>query len=64
MLDIQLLRTNLDAVAKRLADRAFVLDAGAFRALEGQRKDDQTRVQELQAAQVPLPWSTEAPPAS
>jgi seryl-tRNA synthetase len=49
MLDIQLLRTDLERVAKRLADRPFVLDAHAFRALEDERKLVQTRTQELQA---------------
>ena len=50
MLDIQLLRTNLDAVAARLADRGFVFDRDAFLALEAERKDSQGRAQELQAA--------------
>jgi seryl-tRNA synthetase len=49
MLDLQLLRTDLDRVAKRLADRPFVLDGAAFRALEEERKGVQTRTQELQA---------------
>jgi len=49
MLDLQLLRTDLDRVARRLADRPFVLDAEAFRALEDERKGVQTRTQELQA---------------
>jgi len=49
MLDLQLLRTDLDRVAKRLADRPFVLDAAAFRAIEDERKLVQTRTQELQA---------------
>jgi seryl-tRNA synthetase len=49
MLDLQLLRTNLDAVAKRLADRPFALDTATFQALEQGRKDLQTRAQELQA---------------
>jgi seryl-tRNA synthetase len=49
MLDVQLLRNNLDRVAQRLADRPFVLDAQAFRALEDERKLVQTRTQELQA---------------
>ena len=49
MLDLQLLRTDLEAVAKRLADRPFALDVGTFRALEQERKDLQTRAQELQA---------------
>ena len=49
MLDIQLLRTDLDAVARRLADRPYVLDQTAFRAIEEERKRLQTRTQELQA---------------
>jgi seryl-tRNA synthetase len=49
MLDLQLLRTDLDSVAKRLADRPFTLDIASFRALEQERKDLQTRAQELQA---------------
>ena len=49
MLDIQLLRNDLDLVAKRLATRGFALDVEAFRALEAQRKTNQTRTQELQA---------------
>ncbi len=49
MLDIQLLRSDLEGVAKRLADRGFTLDAGAFQALEAQRKTIQTETQELQA---------------
>jgi seryl-tRNA synthetase len=49
MLDINLLRTDLDGVAKRLADRPFTLDATAFRALEAARKRVQGRTQELQA---------------
>ena len=49
MLDIQLLRTDIDAVAKRLADRGFHLDVAAFNALEAERKSIQTRTQELQS---------------
>ena len=49
MLDIQLLRKDLDAVAARLAARGAVLDTEAFRALEAQRKAVQTRTEELQA---------------
>jgi seryl-tRNA synthetase len=49
MLDIQLLRTDLDRVANRLADRPFVFDQAAFRALEEERKRLQARTQELQA---------------
>ena len=50
MLDIHQLRTNLDAVAARLADRGFAFDRGAFLTLEAERKDSQGRAQELQAA--------------
>jgi len=50
MLDIQLLRTNLDAVAARLADRGYLFDRDAFLALEAERKESQGRAQELQAA--------------
>jgi seryl-tRNA synthetase len=49
MLDINLLRTDPDVVARRLADRPFALDIAAFRALEGERKRVQGRTQELQA---------------
>ncbi|WP_435750621.1 serine--tRNA ligase [Thauera sp. AutoDN2] len=49
MLDIQLLRTQLDTVAARLATRGMTLDTAAFQALEDERKQLQTRTQELQA---------------
>ncbi len=49
MLDIQLLRTQLDHVAARLATRGPQLDTAAFQALEDERKQLQTRTQELQA---------------
>ena len=49
MLDPQLLRTDLERVAKRLADRPFELDVAGFRALEDERKQVQSRTQELQA---------------
>jgi seryl-tRNA synthetase len=48
MIDIQLLRKDIDAVAARLASRKFVLDVGAFNALEAERKQLQTRTEELQ----------------
>jgi len=54
MLDIQLLRNNLDAVAERLAARGFTLDSAAFQTLENERKTLQTRTQELQAARNSL----------
>ena len=50
MLDPQLLRTDIDAVAKRLADRPFALDSAAFAELDEARKRVQTRTQELQSA--------------
>jgi seryl-tRNA synthetase len=52
MLDITLLRKDLDAVVKRLATRDAAqpfLDVEAFRALEAERKKIQTRTEELQA---------------
>jgi seryl-tRNA synthetase len=49
MLDVQLLRSDLAAVAKRLADRGYILDAAAFGALEAGRKKVQVETQELQA---------------
>lgn len=49
MLDIQLLRKDLTHVAQRLASRGVILDTARFEALEAERKDIQTRTQELQA---------------
>ncbi|GAA5159369.1 serine--tRNA ligase [Viridibacterium curvum] len=49
MLDIQLLRTQLDTVAQALATRKFQLDTAAFQAFEDERKTLQVRTQELQA---------------
>jgi seryl-tRNA synthetase len=49
MLDIQLIRNDLDAVAARLAARGMTLDVAAIRALEEQRKHAQVRTQQLQA---------------
>lgn len=49
MLDIQLLRTDIDLVAKRLATRGFKLDVDRFNQLEQQRKVLQTATQEVQA---------------
>ena len=49
MLDIQMLRSQLDVVAARLATRGLQLDTAAFLALEEERKQLQTRTQELQA---------------
>jgi seryl-tRNA synthetase len=52
MLDIQLLRRDLDAVVAGLNKREApqkLLDAAAFASLEGERKQIQTRTEELQA---------------
>ena len=49
MLDPQLLRSDIDAVAKRLAARPYVLETSAFLVLEQERKTVQSRTQELQA---------------
>jgi len=48
MIDIQLLRKDIDTVAARLATRKFQLDVAGFNALEGERKAIQTRTEELQ----------------
>ncbi|HWQ38431.1 MAG TPA: serine--tRNA ligase [Burkholderiales bacterium] len=49
MLDVHLLRSDLQAVAARLATRGIALDVQTFRELEDARKKVQTRTQELQA---------------
>jgi seryl-tRNA synthetase len=49
MLDIQLLRNDLDGTAQRLKARGFDLDVGRFQELEQDRKTVQMRTQELQA---------------
>ena len=49
MLDVQYLRSDLSGVAKRLADRGYALDTGAFEALEAGRKKVQIETQDLQA---------------
>jgi seryl-tRNA synthetase len=49
MIEIQLLRKDINAVAERLAQRKFRLDVDAFNALESERKAIQTRTEELQA---------------
>jgi seryl-tRNA synthetase len=48
MLDIQLLRSDLDGVAKRLATRGASVPTDEFLRLEAVRKQVQTRTQELQ----------------
>ncbi len=49
MLDIQLFRKDIDAVAQRLATRGFQLDVAAFQALESERKQLQTQTEDLQS---------------
>ena len=48
MLDPQLLRTDPESVAVRLAARGFDLDADAWREMDAKRKQLQVRTQELQ----------------
>ena len=57
MLDINLLRKDLDAVVERLNRRKNpqpFLDVDAFRRLEAERKTNQTRTEELQASRNSL----------
>jgi seryl-tRNA synthetase len=49
MLDVQLLRSDVQSVAKRLADRGYTFPLGEFEKLESARKAVQTETQELQA---------------
>jgi len=49
MLDIQLFRKDLDSVAARLAERGYTFDVAAFSAIEAERRQIQTRTEELQA---------------
>lgn len=49
MLDIQLLRNDLSQVASRLISRGVTLDIDTFQTLEAERKQLQTRTQDLQA---------------
>lgn len=49
MLDIQLLRKDIEGVATRLAARGYTLDVAAFSALEAERRAIQTRTEELQS---------------
>ncbi len=49
MLDIQLLRGQIEEVAAALANRGMQLDTAAFASLEERRKGLQARTQELQA---------------
>ncbi|NUE66868.1 serine--tRNA ligase [Snodgrassella sp. ESL0253] len=49
MLDIQLLRQDINSIAQRLQTRGYNLDTAAFSHLEQQRKQLQMRTEELQA---------------
>src|SRR5438552_12923990 len=49
MIDVQLLRTEIDAVAKRLATRGYTLDITGFKALEEKRREIQTATEQLQS---------------
>ena len=49
MIDIQLLRADIDAVAKRLSTRGYTLDVAGFRALEEKRRQIQTATEQLQS---------------
>jgi seryl-tRNA synthetase len=48
MIDIQLLRKDIDNVAARLASRKYPLDVAGFNAIEAERKAIQLRTEELQ----------------
>ncbi len=48
MIDIQILRKDIDTVAARLAGRKFQLDVDAFNALEAERKQIQSGTEDLQ----------------
>ena len=49
MIDIQLLRNDIDAVARRLARRGYSLEVARFQELESKRKTYQVQTEELQA---------------
>ncbi len=48
MIDIQILRKDIDTVAARLAGRKFQLDVNAFNAMEAERKQIQSSTEDLQ----------------
>jgi seryl-tRNA synthetase len=47
--DLSFFRTNLDAIAKRLADRGFTLDVEAFRKLDAERRAAVSESEQLKA---------------
>ena len=60
MLDPKLLRSDLDLVAQKLARRGYALDVAGLAALEEQRKEIQTRAQNLQAERNASPHTVRA----
>ncbi|BBB66374.1 hypothetical protein UNDYM_2121 [Undibacterium sp. YM2] len=55
MIDIQLLRKDIASAAARLATRKFQLDVETFNALEAERKQIQSRTEELQGKKILSP---------
>jgi seryl-tRNA synthetase len=49
MYDLSFFRTNIDAIAKRLADRGFKLDTEAFRTLDAERRAALSESEQLKA---------------
>ena len=49
MYDIAYFRNNLDAIAKRLADRGFTLDVADFRSIDALRREALTNCEQLKA---------------
>jgi seryl-tRNA synthetase len=49
MYDLAFFRNNLDAIAKRLADRPFTLDVEAFRKMDAERRAALTESEQLKA---------------
>jgi seryl-tRNA synthetase len=47
--DLSYFRNNLDAIAKRLADRGFTLDVATFRSMDEERRKGQTNLERLLA---------------
>lgn len=48
MIDIQLLRNDIEFVKQKLLSRGFDLDVSTFQSLENLRKDLQVKTQDLQ----------------
>ena len=49
MIDIQLLRTDIETVAKRLSTRGYELDIAGFKSLEDKRRKIQSETEQLQS---------------